>query len=581
MKRYILRILCIVVVFLSATFGAMASSASRTQFSALAEKYDKLSSKKVMEAAARLADNGEKEKAIVLYTLVGNRFSESLTEEEKQHCVLAHVRAGSLYVNCGNYVKALDVEVEGVKMCDRCKEKKYKPQLYNIIGSIYTYFLDYETAANYYKKAYAYCQKYPDRETEYKILTNLTNQLILSNHLIEARKYYAKTEQVRDRSNDLYTYMSSYMKGLIERKEGKNLPQIKRFHALAAYAKEKHLQPIFLCYAYQELFVTYEKMGGTDSVAKYMQICYDTAKKYGVLYHFIGTIESLADMYEKNGDEKNAYKYQSIYLKIKDSIQNTRQFDMVKNKLFLHEVDKTTKEIDSLHEKEQKKSRTIRFQWFSLGGVLLFTICIAIFLIVVHRQKDKLNASYQSLFQQSKDHLRTQKMLERLNKENMAELEEKNRQIEKLQEKLHESNEPVAAADEVVEKYQTSSLNVEGKKQIERKIIGVMEETTEFCSTDFTLDRLAELVGTNSKYVSQVINDTYKKNFNSFINTYRIQLARERLIDVENYGNYTIKGIAESVGFKSPTTFINVFKKAVGLTPSMYQNMAKADSKEQ
>lgn len=53
------------------------------------------------------------------------------------------------------------------------------------------------------------------------------------------------------------------------------------------------------------------------------------------------------------------------------------------------------------------------------------------------------------------------------------------------------------------------------------------------------------------------------------------------LLSRKNYGNYTIKGIAESVGFKSPTTFINVFKKAVGLTPSMYQNMAKADSKNQ
>ena len=42
----------------------------------------------------------------------------------------------------------------------------------------------------------------------------------------------------------------------------------------------------------------------------------------------------------------------------------------------------------------------------------------------------------------------------------------------------------------------------------------------------------------------------------------------------------TIKGIAESVGFKSPTTFINVFKKMVGLTPSMYQNMAKNEMKE-
>ena len=68
-----------------------------------------------------------------------------------------------------------------------------------------------------------------------------------------------------------------------------------------------------------------------------------------------------------------------------------------------------------------------------------------------------------------------------------------------------------------------------------------------------------------------------KKNFNAFVNTYRIQTARERLIDVDHYGNLTIKGIAESVGFKSPTTFINVFKKMVGLSPSVYQNMAKKD----
>ena len=72
-----------------------------------------------------------------------------------------------------------------------------------------------------------------------------------------------------------------------------------------------------------------------------------------------------------------------------------------------------------------------------------------------------------------------------------------------------------------------------------------------------------------------IINDSFKKNFNAFVNTYRIQTARERLIDVDHYGNLTIKGIAESVGFKSPTTFINVFKKMVGLSPSVYQNMAK------
>ena len=198
---------------------------------------------------------------------------------------------------------------------------------------------------------------------------------------------------------------------------------------------------------------------------------------------------------------------------------------------------------------------------------------------MIYRQKRKLNDSYLNLFRQNKDNLEMQKKMEHLYRENASELEEKNKLIALLQSQLQEQGKikGAHAAKEAVGKYQDSNLKQEQQEIIAQKIMAVMEQTTEYCQTDFSLDKLAKLLGSNSKYVSQVINDSFKKNFNAFVNTYRIQTARERLIDVDHYGNLTIKGIAESVGFKSPTTFINVFKKMVGLSPSVYQNMAKKD----
>ena len=584
MRLFIIRIFLFLVFFASTTMVTMASSASHSQYFILAQKYDKMMSKEVMDVAASFEKKGDKEKAIVLYTLIGNRFTDTMPEEEKQLCVLAHVKAGSIYLDCAQHIRALETEVEGLKMVERCIDKKYKSQLYNMIGVVYGYFMDYEVASVYYKKAYIYSRKYPDRVTEYKALFNLIIAYVYMNNLSEAKKYYEISEKVRDRNDDFSTYMSGYMKAKIGMEEGKYREEAGRLKALAAYSEEKKLKPMYTCYPYQDLAAMYMDLGQTDSVVKYLKLCFDTAKKKRVLYRFFGTVKSLAGIYEKNGDIKKANECRALYINIRDSIQDARQFDKTKNKLILYEVDKTIKEIGALHENNREKMRTIRYQWVLLCGVLAFAVCIASFLVVVNRQKKKLNESYRSLFLQNKDNLKMQKdmqnRLEQLSRENDEELEKKNRLISRLEEKLHSNNLTKPVEDDVVEKYQTSNLNEEGRKTIERKILRVMEETTEFCSTDFTLDRLVELVGSNSKYVSQVINDSFNKNFNTFVNTYRIKIACERLNDVENYGKFSIKGIAESVGFKSQPTFIGVFKKMVGLTPSMYQNMAKKNIKD-
>lgn len=102
-----------------------------------------------------------------------------------------------------------------------------------------------------------------------------------------------------------------------------------------------------------------------------------------------------------------------------------------------------------------------------------------------------------------------------------------------------------------------------------------MDETLEYADADFSLERLAELVGSNSKYVSQAVNEHYGKNFSSFVTDYRIRLACRRLADDEAYGAYTIEGVGRSVGYRLKTTFTAAFRRVTGLTPSAWLKLER------
>ena len=125
-------------------------------------------------------------------------------------------------------------------------------------------------------------------------------------------------------------------------------------------------------------------------------------------------------------------------------------------------------------------------------------------------------------------------------------------------------------------KYQNSTLDDDDKVVITERIFKLFEDSEEYLATDFNLNKLAELVGSNYKNVSQVVNENFKKNFNTLLNEYRIKEACRRMGDLTHYGNYTIEAIGESVGFGSRSTFISTFKKITGLTPSEYQRQVRA-----
>jgi AraC-like DNA-binding protein len=120
------------------------------------------------------------------------------------------------------------------------------------------------------------------------------------------------------------------------------------------------------------------------------------------------------------------------------------------------------------------------------------------------------------------------------------------------------------------EKYSGSALSEEPRRQLIVKLEILMESDKIFISDNLTIEEVALKLGTRTKYVSQIINENYKKNFYNFINTYRVEEAMRLLLEADNE-KYSILGIAQMVGFVSKSTFNAAFKRVAGTTPSEYR----------
>ncbi|MFK7948702.1 MAG: helix-turn-helix domain-containing protein [Saprospiraceae bacterium] len=92
-----------------------------------------------------------------------------------------------------------------------------------------------------------------------------------------------------------------------------------------------------------------------------------------------------------------------------------------------------------------------------------------------------------------------------------------------------------------------------------------------YTDADLTLKILSQKVMISMRELSQLINQEAGVNFNVFINQYRIEEAKQLLVNPK-FDHLTILGIAYEVGFNSKATFYSMFKKFTNTTPTKYKN---------
>jgi AraC-like DNA-binding protein len=121
----------------------------------------------------------------------------------------------------------------------------------------------------------------------------------------------------------------------------------------------------------------------------------------------------------------------------------------------------------------------------------------------------------------------------------------------------------------VVEKYKNNSIDQESKVTYKKKLAQYMESDKAYLNPEISLETVAKDISVNPRILSQLINESYQCNFNSYINDFRIKYCLEQLSIPDN--KKTILEILFESGFNSKSVFYAEFKKQTGLTPQEFR----------
>src|SRR5690606_38677089 len=110
-----------------------------------------------------------------------------------------------------------------------------------------------------------------------------------------------------------------------------------------------------------------------------------------------------------------------------------------------------------------------------------------------------------------------------------------------------------------VEKYAGSTLKETDAETYAEKLKIYMSEKKPYLNPDLTLPQLAGELNIPSHYLSEVINKNIGQNFFDFINRYRMEEVKTKIIN-PGYQKYSVLGIAFEAGFNSKSAFNRVFK---------------------
>jgi AraC-like DNA-binding protein len=119
-------------------------------------------------------------------------------------------------------------------------------------------------------------------------------------------------------------------------------------------------------------------------------------------------------------------------------------------------------------------------------------------------------------------------------------------------------------------KYASSRLTEEDSIKYINNLTDLMKSTKPYLKPNLTILELASDLNISTHFLSQIINENFKLNFFDYINKYRVEEVKEKIIDPK-YSEYSLLGIALDCGFNSKSAFNRIFKKFTGQTPSEFK----------
>lgn len=114
---------------------------------------------------------------------------------------------------------------------------------------------------------------------------------------------------------------------------------------------------------------------------------------------------------------------------------------------------------------------------------------------------------------------------------------------------------------------------IEVDEQLIQKFERLLDKEELYKKSNLTVRMVAKRMKVDQRSLSSFINAHYEDGFRAVINMKRIELAKKMLKSCE-FENYSLDGIASSVGYRNMSSFYTNFKKYTGVTPTEFKELS-------
>ncbi len=241
------------------------------------------------------------------------------------------------------------------------------------------------------------------------------------------------------------------------------------------------------------------------------------------------TLTNLAQVAKKAGDYRRASDAFELMVVQNDSIRSLENLTALDDLRTQYEVDKL----------EAQKQARENYLWLAAGIIALLVALLLIWMRYTKKVHDKNRGLVRRLEEQ-----------DRL----AAELESREEELRKLR-LLQPQDQPAAPKEAHADLYE--------------KLRELMKDPTVYTDPSLSRRSLAEMLGTNEKYLHEVIRTHYGATFTEYINALRLNYARQLLVGSAE--KYTVETVAIICGIDSRNTFHRLFREHYGLTPDEFR----------
>ena len=569
-------------------------------------RLSKLSSDSLLKLGREYYSANNANQAMTCFTIVSERYREGMNDKETDLCLRAINNMGCVFrFFYYDYTQSYESFNRGLAICDEVNNERMRLVLMSNLSELLDEYAARYPSKQMEKQAWEMMDQCIVRGYETKnwglmatAFFNMTN--LNYDAKIEKYRFILSSEIPEDTDNLRYVRLQYFA---LEAMQQNNYEEARHFFELQLHAIDVKEQPeLNILPTYLNIAKTYEREYNLAKAVEYVKQALDMALKDSVPDYEMICYKQLSDYYKQMGDSTLSREFYIKYLEQKEQMQASRLANVGEMNY-----------IQQLKQEELKANKMAARQrrqllWLIFGSVLLLFVGGSALLL--YRKNRQLLFSNQSLFEKNQEVMRAEETEHQLRKEyeemihHYHEDQEKLRQLSAEQIELAHENEheteqsqnptvlvgsgsavasspssptpqqPSSTPQQPSPKYSKSNLSDEQRATLIYRIQEVLNTPDIICQTDFSLAKLAKLVGSNTAYVSQVINEKPGQTFNTLVGKYRIKEACRRLNDTKNFGHLTLETISEGVGFKSRTTFVTTFKRLVGLTPSEYAKMA-------